>query len=201
MADTPVDAWLVDLDGTLYTARWVKLAMAAELAILGWTSLGTLRRFRHEHERLRQLPGPETETPFMTQLARTAEALGLDVSIVQRRVESWMVERPSKWIRMFRRQSLLDEIAAFRERGGRTALVSDYPARRKLAALGSVDLFDVIVANGEPDGPRKLKPDPDGYLKAARSLGIDPARCLVIGDREDADGKAARAARMQFRRV
>jgi putative hydrolase of the HAD superfamily len=201
MAEVSVDAWLVDLDGTLYTARWVKLAMAAELAILGWTSVGTLRRFRHEHERLRELPGPDTESPFATQLARTAEALGLDVSLVQRRVESWMVERPGKWIRVFRRQSLLDEIAAFRERGGRTALVSDYPARKKLAALGSVDLFDVIVANGEPDGPRKLKPDPDGYLKAAGSLGIDPARCLVIGDRDDADGEAARAARMQFRRV
>jgi putative hydrolase of the HAD superfamily len=201
MSETPVEAWLVDLDGTLYTARWVKLAMAAELLLLGWAAISTLRRFRHEHERLRDHPGADTESPFSTQLARTADGLGLDVSIVQRRVESWMVERPGKWIRMFRRTPLLDEIASFRERGGRTALVSDYPARRKLEALGSVDLFDVVVANGEPNGPRRLKPDPDGYLRAAKSLGIDPARCLVIGDRDDADGEAARAAHMQFRRV
>jgi HAD superfamily hydrolase (TIGR01549 family) len=201
MSETPVEAWLVDLDGTLYTARWVKLAMAAELMLLGWAAISTLRRFRHEHERLRDHPGADTESPFSTQLARTAEGLGLDVSIVQRRVESWMVERPGKWIRMFRRTPLLHEIASFRERGGRTALVSDYPARRKLEALGSVELFDVVVANGEPNGPRRLKPDPDGYLRAARSLGIDPARCLVIGDRDDADGEAARAAQMQFRRV
>lgn len=201
MSETPVEAWLVDLDGTLYTARWVKLAMAAELLLLGWAAISTLRRFRHEHERLRDHPGADTESPFSTQLARTAEGLGLDVNIVQRRVESWMVERPGKWIRMFRRTPLLDEIASFRERGGRTALVSDYPARRKLEALGSVELFDVVVANGEPNGPRRLKPDPDGYLRAAERLGIEPARCLVIGDRDDADGEAARAAQMQFRRV
>jgi HAD superfamily hydrolase (TIGR01549 family) len=201
MSEPPVEAWLVDLDGTLYTARWVKLAMAAELMLLGWTAISTLRRFRHEHERLRDLPGDDTESPFSTQLARTAEGLGIDVNVVQRRVESWMVERPGKWIRMFRRTPLLDEIASFRERGGRTALVSDYPARRKLEALGSVDLFDVVVANGEPNGPRRLKPDPDGYLRAAKSLGIDPTRCLVIGDRDDADGEAARAAQMQFRHV
>ena len=36
MTEIRVEAWLVDLDGTLYTARWVKLAMAAELALSGW---------------------------------------------------------------------------------------------------------------------------------------------------------------------
>jgi len=201
MTQGDVDAWLVDLDGTLYTARWVKLAMAAELALGGWSALGTLKRFRHEHEHLREDPGGDDESPFSVQLARTAEALELDVGVVRTRVERWMVEKPGKWIRMFRRTRLIEEIASFREAGGRTALVSDYPARKKLAALQSAELFDVVVANGEPNGPRRLKPDPDGYLRAAKSLGVAPERCLVIGDRDDADGEAARAAHMQFRRV
>jgi beta-phosphoglucomutase-like phosphatase (HAD superfamily) len=33
-------------------------------------------------------------------------------------------------------------------------------------------------------------------LSAAERLGIAPANCLVIGDRDDADGAAARAAGM-----
>ncbi|HEV8245640.1 MAG TPA: HAD family hydrolase, partial [Polyangiaceae bacterium] len=77
--------------------------------------------------------------------------------------------------------------------------VSDYPAQRKLAALGTPELFDVVVASGEPGGPRRLKPHPEGFLRAAEALGVAPARCLVIGDREDADGLAARAAGMGFR--
>ncbi|HVH21651.1 MAG TPA: HAD family hydrolase [Pseudonocardia sp.] len=28
------------------------------------------------------------------------------------------------------------------------------------------------------------KPDPEGYLLAARRLGVDPARCLVVEDAE-----------------
>jgi HAD superfamily hydrolase (TIGR01549 family) len=62
-------------------------------------------------------------------------------------------------------------------------------------------LFDVVIASGEPSGPPRLKPAPDGYLLAAERLGVVPAGCLVIGDRDDTDGEAARRAGMAFRRV
>jgi len=32
-------------------------------------------------------------------------------------------------------------------------------------------------------------------------LGAAPSQCLVIGDREDRDGEAARAAGMRYRRI
>ncbi|MBK7581293.1 MAG: HAD-IA family hydrolase [Myxococcales bacterium] len=194
-------AWLVDLDGTLYVARWVKLAMAAELALSGWGSVGTLRRFRKEHELLREELDEDVPSPFQAQVERAASALGVPSSEVEQRVTEWMIERPQKWIRRFGRTDLLQEISDFRAQGGKTALVSDYPARGKLAALGAEALFDVVVANGEPGGPPRLKPHPAGYLEAARRLGVAPEACLVIGDRDDADGAAARAAGMTFRRV
>lgn len=192
-------AWLIDLDGTLYSARWVKLAMALELGLAGWGAVGTLRRFRHEHERIRL--DVEGESPFSIQIERTASALSLEPTVVQARVTEWMIERPCKWIRRFQNKALLEEIRAFRESGGKTALVSDYPATQKLEALGQTGLFDVVVASGEPGGPRRLKPNPDGYLTAAERLGVPPNECLVIGDREDADGEAAARAGMAFRRV
>ncbi|HEV8547915.1 MAG TPA: HAD family hydrolase [Polyangiaceae bacterium] len=193
------DAWLVDLDGTLYAQTPVRLAMAAEVGLLGWGALATLKRFRREQEELRAL---ELEgDPFTLQLERTAAALNLDRAAIEPVVRNWMIERPGKWLSLFRRRALLEEIRAFRARGGRTALVSDYPARRKLEALGATPLFDVIVASGEPDGPLRLKPHPSGVLRAAAALGVDPARCLVIGDRHDADGLAATSAGMAFRKV
>jgi HAD superfamily hydrolase (TIGR01549 family) len=193
------DAWLVDLDGTLYAQTPVRLAMAAELGLLGWSSLRVLRHFREEQERLRAL---ELEgDPFRLQLERTAAALGEPIGAVEAQVRDWMLERPGKWLSLFRRRALLDEIGSFRATGGRTALVSDYPARVKLKALGAADLFDVIVASGEPEGPTRLKPHPSGVLRAASALGVEPARCLVIGDRADADGLAASAAGMAFRLI
>lgn len=195
------DAWLVDLDGTLYRPFGVKLAMAAELLTTP-TAVARLRRFRHEHEELRAR-GWEggTVSPFEEQLKRTARKTGAPHDELRALVMLWMVDKPSKWIRLFRRKALHDEIHAFRILGGKTALVSDYPARVKLRALGAETLFDVIVANGEPGGPPALKPSPKGYLEAARRLGVVPERCLVLGDRDDADGEAARRANMAFRLV
>lgn len=198
---------MVDLDGTLYVARWVKLLMALELALFGWSAVRTLRRFRHEHETLRalQAAGPSlqvaADSPYAIQLASTALALALPASQVERVVQEWMFERPRKWIARFPRRALLAELRQFKAAGGRTALVSDYPAERKVQALGARSLFDVVIANGEADGPARLKPSPEGYLHAAKRLSVDPTRCLVIGDREDADGEAARAAGMAFRLV
>ena len=205
MTDARYDAWLVDLDGTLYTQRWVRLAMAVELVLFGRSAIKTLRQFRHEHEALREAQNAGRAlthaSPFAGQLARTAEALRLPVEQVESVVQSWMVERPGKWISRFARRALLAELRAFKNQGGRTALVSDYPAERKIQAMGARSLFDVVVANGEANGPRRLKPDPEGYLRAAELLQVEPARCLVIGDRDDADGEAARAAKMSFRLV
>jgi len=194
-------AWLVDLDGTLYDARAVKLLAGLELVLAGGASVRSIRRFRREHERLRAELVEPVASPFELQLERAASALGCAPDRLRGQVEEWMLRRPAKWTRWFRRRSLLAEIERFRGAGGRTALVSDYPARTKLAGLGASALFDVVVANGEAGGPGRLKPWPDGYLAAAERLGVAPAACLVVGDREDADGEAARRAGMAFRRI
>jgi HAD superfamily hydrolase (TIGR01509 family) len=194
-------AWLVDLDGTLYYQQPVQLAMAVELVLGGWRALSCLQAFREEHERLRLEPPEPPADSFETQVKRTAERLGRTDQDVRQLVEQWMVQRPCRWLRPLRRRGLLEEIAHYRHRGGKTALVSDYPARAKLAAMGIAHLFDVVIACGECPEPVRLKPWPDGYLRAAAALGVQPGDCLVIGDRLDADGQAARQARMAFRRV
>jgi HAD superfamily hydrolase (TIGR01549 family) len=193
-------AWLVDLDGTLYSAPPVRMCMLGELSLGGWRAIPTLRRFRLEQEHLRR-GQTEPSDPFQTQIERTARARGVTTDEVEHLVREWMLERPAKWLRFFRHSALLEELVAFRRGGGRLALVSDYPARRKLAALGCGELFDAVVASGEAGGPRWLKPHPDGLLTAAEQLGVSPSRCLVLGDRLDVDGEAARRAGMSFRHV
>jgi HAD superfamily hydrolase (TIGR01549 family) len=192
-------AWLVDLDGTLYRSRPVQLAMAAELLLFGLGSIKTLRTFRHAHEQLRHRPvdpAALVHSPFKRQLHHAAEQLGRAPEDVERIVEEWMFQRPLKWVARSRRRVLLDQLASYRTGGGKTALVSDYPATAKLRALGAIELFDHVISSGEPGGPSKQKPDPEGFLSAAARLGVAPEACLVIGDRDDADGAAARAAGM-----
>lgn len=192
------------MDGTLYRAPLVKAAMIAELASSSARTLVTLRAFRVEHERLRRerlVAVGSSTSPFRIQLERTALRLGQRLEDVENVVEEWMHLRPSRWIRRFARRALLDEIRAFRAQGGRVALVSDYPVEKKLLALDARELFDEVVANGEPGGAPALKPDPAGLLLAAERLGVSAPSCLMIGDRQDVDGEAAARAAMAFRRV
>lgn len=59
-----------------------------------------------------------------------------------------------------------------------------------LKQLGIADCFDFI---GCGDQFTKLKPDPESLLKTAEHFGIDPARCLMVGDSAN-DAEAARRA-------
>lgn len=198
---TYYQAWLIDLDGTLYKPRPVRLAMAAELLLFGLRDLQSVQAFRREHEAIREEGGAFEPSPFAEQLRRAAAKLDGDEAGLERIVTEWMLQRPSKWIAKFANRSLIAELRAYRAGGGKLALVSDYPGSVKLAAMGLASDFDVAVCNGEADGPARLKPMPDGYLLAAARLGCAPEDCLVIGDREDADGEAARAAGMDFRLI
>lgn len=192
------DAWLIDLDGTLYRALPLRLLMAAELALVGWRAVGILRRFRAEHERVRHSTEPATTTPYELQIERTAQALQLPASRVEVVVQEWMQERPQKWLPRCLRRGLIGQIGGFRQAGGRVAVVSDYPASSKLSALGVSSLIEAVVSSGETPELKRLKPAPDGYLLAAEMLGVPAENCLVIGDRDDTDGEAACAAKMDF---
>ena len=52
-------------------------------------------------------------------------------------------------------------------------------AAQALAALGLAGLFDPVIAAEDVE---RSKPYPDGYLAAARALGVDPRDCLVVED-------------------
>jgi beta-phosphoglucomutase family hydrolase len=87
-------------------------------------------------------------------------------------------------------------LARLREAGKRTAIVSSTPRENidvLLHSLGLKVAFDAIVA---AEDVTRGKPDPEGYLLAAKSLGVEPQGCVVI---EDAPGgvEAAKRAGMK----
>lgn len=65
-------------------------------------------------------------------------------------------------------------------------------ASRRLAAAG-LPLPKILITAGDV---ARGKPDPEGYLLAARRLGVDPKRCIVFED-TFAGHEAARRAGMQ----
>ena len=89
-----------------------------------------------------------------------------------------------------------DFIRMVRRQGIATALVSSTPCKNIDFILKEINLakcFDVIISS---EDVRNGKPDPEGYLKAANLLSIDPADCIVIED-AIAGIQAALAAKMK----
>jgi HAD superfamily hydrolase (TIGR01509 family) len=71
------------------------------------------------------------------------------------------------------------------------AVVTSADTRLATARLGQTDINPPLLVT--VDDVTVGKPDPQGYLIAARRLGVDPARCLVVED-SDAGVAAGRAA-------
>jgi mannitol-1-/sugar-/sorbitol-6-phosphatase len=72
-----------------------------------------------------------------------------------------------------------EALRAFRE--DRVAVVTSATRALAAARLGAVgiELPEVVVYAGDV---ARGKPDPEGYLTAARRLGVDPAETLVVED-------------------
>ncbi len=73
-------------------------------------------------------------------------------------------------------------LSALRERGIKTAVLSNKPDAQTREVVGSVfgeDSFDHI--QGQMEGVRR-KPAPDGALRIAESFSVKPSECMYLGD-------------------
>lgn len=75
-------------------------------------------------------------------------------------------------------------VKKLREAGIRTAVVSaSHNAEAVLAAAGIGDLFELRVDGNDQDREGfPGKPEPDPFLTAARRLGVEPGRAVVVED-------------------
>lgn len=194
-----VRAVLFDVDGTLYRQRPVRAQMFAELARLfstnpvrGFTVIRVLSEFRRAQETLR---AAVQDGVALRQLDVAAERARVPVSRVRDIVDEWMHERPLRHLHGCRAAGLPEILAFLKERRTPAGVLSDYPADRKLRALGVNGSFSLVLAATDRD-IATFKPHPRGFLAAAERWQLDPAEVLVVGDRIDADGAGAAAAGM-----
>jgi len=75
-------------------------------------------------------------------------------------------------------------VAALESRGTALAIASSGTSERVALGISLTGLADSFDTGSifTKDHVKRGKPDPDVFLLAANSLGIDPARCLVIED-------------------
>jgi len=88
-------------------------------------------------------------------------------------------------------------LAGLRHAGMKLALITNglvETHREKIEILGLASSFDTMLI---ADDVGLLKPDPEIFLLAARRLEVEPARCVMVGDRFERDVEGAHAAGMR----
>lgn len=169
---TDYKAIIVDLDGTLYYQKPVRLAMLKEMALHFWRLRDFLvvKKYRElfeqgfrEKERLARLPAGSASV-----------------------IREWMVCRPCAYVAKYRDSELIRLLEDYRAAGVIIIVYSDYPVEDKLNALGFVPN---LAYRSEDIGA--LKPEAKGLKRILEENGIRLERCLVIGDRFEKDAALA----------
>ena len=180
-----------DLDGTLYDQRRLRAAMLLRLALDAASSrslavLRVLKTFRT----LPRKAGRDAGRRFCNATIRAARRAARDAP----RMPS---KRSSKnGLTAGRSMSSIPAAIAACERvfaglaaqRKTLAVLSDYPAREKLKALGLG--ADIIVCAGDPD-VGVLKPHPAGLQRVLSRAEVPARAAIMIGDRVDRDWAVA----------
>lgn len=182
-----------DVDGTLYDQSRLRRAMAVRLlshiALTGRIStLKALRAYRHAREATAEALRPDFENEA---IAAAARAGSMSPAQARDLVTEWMQRRPLGLLARCRYAGVAELFAALQARGTMVAILSDYPAAAKIKALG---LGADVIAFAGGAGVALQKPDPGGLRHLMETTGASPAETILIGDRDDRDGQAARRA-------
>ena len=156
---------------------------------LGYSTVRALRAYRKAQEKLR-ISGEHYADLAEAQLIEAIRTANVSEPFLRAAVARWMELEPLKSLVKVRRAGLIESLKRFKSNGISLGVVSDYPARPKLQALGVDDLFDVVVSSQDID-VGEFKPSPRGLLIALDRLGVTPREAVYVGDRTDVDAKAA----------
>lgn len=195
-------ALIFDLDGTLYFLGPLRRRMFGRLLmeisrrpVAGSRAFRIVRCYRKAQEVLRTDAQAHAKGVNLgdAQIQLASDWSGCSFEETALAVSRWMEESPLSILRHCLRPGIVEFLHEARRRSIATAVVSDYPAGRKLEALGLSHLFDEVICAQDPD-VQVLKPHPRGLETVVRRLGVSPGEAVYIGDRPDIDGVCAERA-------
>lgn len=193
---------LFDVDGTLYYQTPLRAIILFLLIFLNFYRPKELLRklkviiyYRKCQEILRHVPKMKRKDQ-KNQLMLTADKTGESISYVSDVVEEWFEKKPLPFMHLCRRREIYKVIDLMQKRGFNLGVFSDYPAEKKLEALGVLKFFKTVVSSSD-HGIHGFKPNTNGFRIAAAKMGLEPSEVLYVGDRPDVDGLGGSEAGMK----
>ncbi len=192
-----LDLVVFDVDGTLYDQKQLRLTMLLQLLKHAVTKLDVSIFPVIEHYRkIRETMGDEEVFDFEAKLVKqTSELTGQSEANVTAIINEWIETKPLPYLAAVRYEGLVPLFRSIKKQGKILGVLSDYKATAKINALGLS--ADLIVSAQDAD-VNVLKPHPKGLETIAANAGVAMERVILIGDRDERDGEAARRAGAQF---
>jgi phosphoglycolate phosphatase/putative hydrolase of the HAD superfamily len=189
-------AFIFDVDGTLYSQKKMRMRMLFYLGRYYSTHLWRMKElvYLYKFRKLRE----EDKYKKMTMLELediVAEMEGTDRDKVERCIDFWMLEFPLNFIKRCIYPEIKTFINELKLQGKEIYIYSDYPADKKINALG-ISYTDIFSAEDAPIN--ELKPSKKAMEYILERIGYPAKDVLYVGDREEKDGQSAKLVYMDY---
>jgi len=197
--------YIFDLDGTLYDQPRLRKTMVLRLLSyyachpFSLKELFLLQEFRKVKDRWTiktEDLGDETNSDSgigsvdYSICKHISEAKGISAEKITGIVKKWIYDNPVSALADARDDELVDIINRIRKSGKKVLVWSDYPVEDKLKALNVVTDHNYSSAE---DIIGQLKPSAKGLEVIAQDFHADASSMIMIGDRMEKDGMAAKS--------
>lgn len=203
-------AVVFDLDGTLYNQTKLRLNMAVRLGVYYcshfWKikELFVLKYFREVRDKWDEIRVDDAGVNDTNvndvgvddaQYAYVGGKKGVSAEYVERVVKKWIYDNPLDLLGKYRNEKLHSYIEGLQSAKILVAIFSDYPIEDKIAALSIKP--DGMYCPGD-ERNIELKPSPMGLELILNDFALAPEEILMVGDRDEKDGEAARRAGVDY---
>lgn len=188
-----------DLDGTLYRMRWFFRPLLTCKVFPHCLRLPRFLKIRSTFAGVDMNSGENL-------MQALYENFSSNENCSTKEIQSWISDNfyPAfvSSMRYFRnsRPAINETLSVLKKKGYRLAVLSDYSKVNERLQLLNIEpsVFEILTSS-ETSGA--LKPAARPFLEVASDWNISPRNMLVIGDRDDTDGKAASDAQMHFLKI
>lgn len=193
-------AVVFDLDGTLYNQTKLRLNMAVRLGLYYVShpfrikELFVLKYFREVRDKWDEIRVDDAGVDD-AQYAYVGGKKGVSAEYVERVVKKWIYDNPLDLLGKYRNERLHSYIEGLQAAKIPVVIFSDYPIEDKIAALSIKP--DGMYCPGD-ERNIDLKPSPMGLELILNDFALAPEEILMVGDRDEKDGEAARRAGVDY---
>lgn len=184
-----------DLDGTLYyqspfrKKMFFVLLKGLLLKPWKWKELYIIWQFRKIREKWDSQDMDLNLT--LKQYEATASRCYCSSQKVQNVIEYWMMQVPNRYLKAYQDEIAVYWIEKLKKNRKKVVVWSDYPVEEKLDAL-DIQVVDFLCSTDSRVGA--MKPNPKGIQVIMEKYHLSKEKVLMVGDREEKDGFAAKKA-------